>query len=136
MSLTPKQQRFCDEYLIDLNATQAAIRAGYSEKTAYSMGQRLLKKVEIQAEMQKAKAARQERTEITQDYVLAKIKEITDMRASDCPESDLKYANKLRALELLGKHLGVFDVQNARGGDPDAFKRLMSVIDGASNDDK
>lgn len=49
MALTPKQQRFCDEYLIDLNATQAAIRAGYSEKTAYSQGQRMLKNVEVKA---------------------------------------------------------------------------------------
>lgn len=47
MALNEKQKRFCDEYLIDYNATQAAIRAGYSEKTAYSQGQRLLKKVEI-----------------------------------------------------------------------------------------
>lgn len=49
MAMTAKQQRFCDEYLIDLNATQAAIRAGYSEKTAYSQGQRLLKNVEAKS---------------------------------------------------------------------------------------
>ncbi len=47
--MTPKQKKFCVEYLINLNATQAAIRAGYSEKTAYSMGQRLLKNVEIKS---------------------------------------------------------------------------------------
>jgi phage terminase small subunit len=47
--LTAKQKRFCDEYLIDLNATQAAIRSGYSEKTAYSQGQRMLKNVEVKA---------------------------------------------------------------------------------------
>lgn len=47
--MTPRQEKFCVEYLIDLNATQAAIRAGYSEKTAYSMGQRLLKNVEIKS---------------------------------------------------------------------------------------
>ena len=52
--LTPKQQRFCDEYLIDLNATQAAIRTGYSEKTAYSQGQRLLKNVEVKAYLDEA----------------------------------------------------------------------------------
>ena len=46
--LTPKQKRFCEEYLIDMNATQAAIRAGYSEETAYSIGQRLLKNVEVE----------------------------------------------------------------------------------------
>lgn len=47
--VTPKQKKFCVEYLIDLNATQAAIRAGYSEKTAYSLGQRLLKHAEIKS---------------------------------------------------------------------------------------
>lgn len=46
--MTKKQKRFCDEYLIDYNATQAASRAGYSKKTAYSLGQRLLKKAEVQ----------------------------------------------------------------------------------------
>lgn len=51
--LTPKQKRFCEEYLIDLNATQGAIRAGYSQKTAYSTGQRMLKNVEVQNYIQK-----------------------------------------------------------------------------------
>lgn len=51
--MTPRQEKFCVEYLIDLNATQAAIRAGYSDKTAYSMGQRLLKNVEIQSRIKK-----------------------------------------------------------------------------------
>ena len=68
--LTPKQKRFVDEYLIDLNATQAAIRAGYSKKTAYSMGQENLKKPEIKRAIQKAMQKQQERTEITQDRVL------------------------------------------------------------------
>ena len=66
MALSEMQQLFCDEYLIDLNATQAAIRAGYSEKTAYSQGQRLLKNVEIQKQIQKRKDDRSKRTEITQ----------------------------------------------------------------------
>ena len=70
MALTAKQGRFVEEYLIDLNATQAAIRAGYSEKTAYSMGQRLLKHVEVDAAVSEAKAKRAKRTELTQDMVL------------------------------------------------------------------
>ena len=106
--LTEKQQRFVSEYLVDLNATQAAVRAGYSRKTAYSMGQRLLKKVEVQEAIRLAKQERLERTKITQDYVLEKLCEIAELPASDAPDSDLKYTNKLRALELLGKHLGLF----------------------------
>jgi phage terminase small subunit len=69
-TLTPKQTAFVAEYLVDLNATQAAIRAGYSEKTAGSQGERLLKKVEIQTAISGAQQARAERTEITQDRVL------------------------------------------------------------------
>lgn len=68
--LTPKQKRFVSEYLIDLNATQAAIRAGYSAKTAHSIGQENLTKPEIMRELEKAIQDRQQRTEITQDRVL------------------------------------------------------------------
>ncbi len=60
MSLTPRQARFVEEYLLDLNATQAAIRAGYSKKTAYSQGERLLRNVEVAAAVAEAKSARSE----------------------------------------------------------------------------
>lgn len=70
MALTAKQRRFVDEYLVDLNATQAAIRAGYSERTAGSVGHDLLKKPEIAAAIQEAMRARGERTEVTADRVL------------------------------------------------------------------
>ena len=81
--LTARQQRFCDEYLIDLNATQAAIRAGYSEKTAYSAGQRMLKNVEVQKYIEERKADRVERTEITQDMVLRELAIIAFSNAAD-----------------------------------------------------
>ena len=68
--LTPKQQRFVDEYLIDLNATQAAIRAGYSPKSAGRFAQELLLKTHIAQAIEQAKAERSERTKITQDDVL------------------------------------------------------------------
>jgi phage terminase small subunit len=73
MALTEKQRRFVAEYLIDLNATQAAIRAGYSEKTAGSQGFDLLKKPEIADAIHSAMQDRAERTEITQDRVLAEL---------------------------------------------------------------
>ena len=71
MSLTPKQCRFVDEYLIDLNATKAAIRAGYSTNRANAMGHENLTKPDIAAAIEAAMKARSERTEITQDRVLA-----------------------------------------------------------------
>ena len=82
-NLNEMQKRFVDEYIIDLNATQAAIRAGYSEKTAYSQGQRLLKNVEIQTLIQQRKEDRSERTEITQDMVLKELALIAFSRATD-----------------------------------------------------
>jgi phage terminase small subunit len=76
MALTAKQERFVAEYLIDLNATQAATRAGYSAKTAHSVGHENLKKPEIAHAIQEAKAKRSDRTEITQDRVLQELARI------------------------------------------------------------
>lgn len=70
MALTAKQKRFCDEYLIDLNATQAAIRAGYSERTAYSQGQRLLKNVEVQKYLQERMAEKEKELIADQNEVM------------------------------------------------------------------
>lgn len=74
--LTPKQQCFVDEYLVDLNATQAAIRAGYSQKTANEQAARLLANVSVQAAIQAAMKSRQERTELTQDMVVKELARI------------------------------------------------------------
>ena len=73
MALNAKQERFVEEYLVDLNATQAAIRAGYSEKTAYSMGQRLLKHVEVAQLLAEAQAKRSERVQVDADWVLTRL---------------------------------------------------------------
>lgn len=70
MALTAKQKRFCDEYLIDFNATQAAIRAGYSERTAYSQGQRLLKNVEVQKYLQERMAEKEKELIADQNEVM------------------------------------------------------------------
>ncbi|MEG0941924.1 MAG: terminase small subunit [Oscillospiraceae bacterium] len=142
--LNERQKRFADEYLIDLNATQAAIRAGYSPKTAYSMGQRLLKNVEVQEHLQMRQKKRETRTEITQDRVLRELANIAFANGTDfakvkniggaaavlltataelseekkaaiaCIKEtqcgiEVKTYDKLKALELLGKHLGIFD---------------------------
>lgn len=71
--LNDKQRRFAQEYLIDLNATQAAIRAGYSAKTAKAQGARLLTHVDVQAAIQQAQDERAKRTEITADRVLQEL---------------------------------------------------------------
>jgi phage terminase small subunit len=73
MAINTKQQRFAEEYLIDLNATQAAIRAGYSEKTAGQIGEQLLKKLEIAEAIRVGLAKRSERTQITADMVLKEL---------------------------------------------------------------
>lgn len=75
-TLTPKQKRFVQEYLIDLNATQAAIRSGYSEKTAGSIGQENLTKPEIAEAIAAGQSRRAERTEVTADRVLAELAKI------------------------------------------------------------
>lgn len=76
MALTAKQQRFVDEYLVDLNATQAAARAGYSKKTANEQGSRLLANVSVSAAIRQGMNARSGRVEITQDMVLKELAKI------------------------------------------------------------
>ena len=73
MALTPKQQRFVEEYLVDLNATQAAIRAGYSEKTAHSSGPRLLDNVGVASEIERRQSRVANKLEITAERVLTEI---------------------------------------------------------------
>lgn len=81
--LTPKQQRFVEEYAIDANATQAAIRAGYSAKTAYSIGKENLSKPEIAAAIAAAKKSRSERAEITADRIAEELAQIAFANAGD-----------------------------------------------------
>lgn len=76
MALTDKQRRFVDEYLVDLSVTQAAIRAGCGQKAVGQIGEQNLKKLEIGASVQEARAARSKRTEVTQDMVLRELAKI------------------------------------------------------------
>ncbi|KAF0844337.1 phage terminase small subunit [Methylovorus glucosotrophus] len=126
--LTPKQAMFVQEYLIDLNATQAAIRAGYSEKTANEQGARLLANVSVRSKVDELMKDREKRTEITQDYVIKGIVEtIERCRQAEAvfdrsgervlvetPTGEIAPAftfdakNVLRGFELLGKHLAMW----------------------------
>lgn len=163
MSLTAKQKRFCDEYLIDLNATQAAIRAGYSEKTAYRTGADNLRKPQIEEYIAKRQKELSRSTEITQERVIKELALIAFSNNADYAHVvekkmqveaggvlvdvldkdgkpvmyrtvepvlteelteeqkralavikkgrdglEVKSCDKVKALELLGKHLGIF----------------------------
>lgn len=151
--LTEKQKRFCEEYLIDLNATQAAVRAGYSPKTAEQAAARLLRNVKVQEYLNILREKQSERTQITADMVLNELAAIafTDRtelaqvvhrkgkdeetgepyeysaveltQTKDLPDTakktiagikqgrngvEVSSYDKIKALELLGKHLGMF----------------------------
>lgn len=113
--LTPKQRRFVEEYLIDLNATAAARRAGYSERNADKIGPELLGKTRIAAAIHSAEQARSERTEVTADWVLEKLVKEAERSGRGTSQSA-----RVRALELLGKHLGMFPDRVHHGGDGNA----------------
>ena len=106
--MTEKQRRFADEYLIDLNATRA-YRAAYPsvkrDETAATAGGRLLKSVEVSQYIRERMQERQQRTNISQDRVLADLAVI----AFEKEREIVSVRERLRALELLGKHLGLFD---------------------------
>lgn len=104
--MTPKQECFVREYLIDLNATQAAIRAGYSAKTAEVQGSRLLSNAKVAGAVQAAMDARSERTEITSDYVLDVIRDTTERCRVQGEAFNPNAA--LKGAELLGRHLKLF----------------------------
>lgn len=122
--LTDKQQRFCDEYLIDLNATQAAIRAGYSKKTAAQTAARLLTNVKIQEYIENRMAEKEKELIADQDEVLkyltsvlrgqSKSTEIVIEGLGDGStkarkmEKEPSEKDKLKAAELLGKRYGLY----------------------------
>ena len=101
--MTDKQRRFAEEYLVDLNATQAAIRAGYSERTARSSGQRMLTNVDIQNYISLRRADARARVEVTQEEILLQLKKIG---LSDVDAEDIKVADKLKAMDMMIRMLG------------------------------
>ena len=167
--LSDRQQRFVIEYLVDLNAKQAAIRAGYSEKTAAQIASRLLTKVNVQDAIQAARKRRENRIEISADRVLLEIARIAffdprklfdrsgnpvpiteldddtaaaiagldvDTKADGEPDmltitKKLRLADKQKALDMLGRHLGLFDQRRYdAGGDGGGIVILPDVMEG------
>ena len=118
--MTAKQEAFAIEYLKDKNATQAAIRAGYSKKTAYSIGCEMLRKPEIQEIIRTKQEEAVKNAEVSVDWIVQQCKEI----ASNVLTKD---ADKLRALELLGKYLGMFTDRVEMKGQIDT---TVSKLDG------
>lgn len=101
--LTQKQKRFCEEYLVDLNATQAAIRAKYAKKSAYSTGYENLQKHQIQKYISELTLWRSLRTQVTADRVLEELAEIAFAK------EDVKIKDKSKALDMLAKHVCIND---------------------------
>ena len=158
--LTAKQERFVEEYLIDLNATQAAIRAGYSTDTANEQGCRMLANVSIRSQIDKAIAERSKRTGVNADRVIMELAKIAFVNATevidpktatikadalpedtaaiqsvkvktfgeDGLEREIKMADKLKALELLGKHLGMFKDKVELSGSLDTEKTKLDDL--------
>ena len=156
--MNQKQTRFCEEYLIDLNATQAAIRAGYSPDTAGAIGAENLKKPQIQKAIARAMADRSRRTGVNAERVVMELAKIAFVNAADVitndatlksdatpedlaavqsvkvksfgedgVEREIKLADKIKALELLGRHLGMFDDRLRLDGKLDTGK-LDSIL--------
>ncbi len=125
--LTDKQKRFADEYLLDLNAKQAAIRAGYSEKTAKEQASRLLTNVNLKAYIAEKQKKLEEKTGLTVEWVIGELKNVYEKSMQAVPVIDHRgkptgeykfEANAAnRSLELLGKHLGMFCTVKLEGGD-------------------
>lgn len=162
--LTEKQKLFVAEYLVDLNATQAAIRAGYSAKSAEAEGYKLAHKGRVGAEIARAMAARSRRTGITQDRVLREIARVafvnpdsvidfgtgelkTDAspddlacvasckvktssfgEAGESVEREIKMNDKIKALDMLCRHLGMYSDGKGGTAGADADKGETGVI--------
>ena len=103
--MRPKQISFCQEYAIDKNGTQAAIRAGHSEKSAKQIASENLTKPDISKYIEFLLAKQTKRTEVDADYIIKGLKKVADRCADD---ETFEHAGANRAFELLGKHLGMF----------------------------
>jgi len=133
--LSSKQLAFCEQYLIDLNATQAAIRAGYSPSSAQQQSSRLLLNDVIQAKIQELRQKVSDKSEIDAIWVLKRFKEISDRCMQAVPVMEFDHVNKCmvqkedeegngvwefdsaganRATEMIGKHIGFFEVDNSQ----------------------
>lgn len=122
--LTIKQERFVEEYLIDLNATQAAIRAGYSVKTAQEQSSRLLSNVIIQNAVQSARNTMSERALVTQEMVVKGL-----LKEAEYMDEGSTQGARVSAWAHLGKHLGMFTEKVELSGDQNKPVRVNIKFD-------
>ena len=140
--LEEKQKMFCKEYLVDFNGTQAAIRAGYSKKTANEQASRLLTKVNVQKYLKQLIEKRNKRTNITQDDVIADIIKVKDRcmqneavldkegNETGIYKFDSNGANK--ALDMLMKHTGGYETDNKQKAFNISVNREAVEVEGNS----
>lgn len=114
--MTAKQQLFCKEYLVDLNATQAAIRAGYSSRRADAIGHENLRKPEIAAVVQELMNVRSQKTEVNAEYVLKRLHDIDSMNVTDILNDDWTLKPLSQWPVVWQTYLSSFDVQEMRMG--------------------
>lgn len=148
MSLKDKQEIFCQEYMIDLNATQAAIRAGYSKKTASVQGSRLLTNVNVLTRIEELKKERSEKLHLDADWVLRRLMQISDRCMQQEPVLEFDYEEKKlvetgeykfdsvganKATELIGKHLGMFKDKIEHLGETNIVVRRKRMNDNAND---
>lgn len=140
--LNEKQKQFCEEYIIDLNGTQAAIRAGYSKKTARAIANELLTKLDIQKYICELKNKRSERVKYSQDELMRDILEVKNrcMQANPVLDKegnetgvwkfDSNGANK--ALDMLAKHVGFYETDNKQKAFNISVNREAVEVEGNS----
>jgi len=110
MALTAKQQAFVIEYLVDLNATQAAIRAGYAKKGAKDQAYQLMERPEVSAAIKAAMEARNKRTQVDADYVLHRLTEIDQMDLLDILDDDMSIKPLSKWPKVWRQSLSAFDI--------------------------
>lgn len=144
MKLTARQERFCLEYVKDLNGTQAAIRAGYAPKAARAQGSMVLRNVNVSARVAELLKVSAARSEVTVDWIVAKIREVAGrclqeqpVLVNGVPTGEWKFdaSNGLKALELLGRHVGMFSEKAGDAATPplEGLKHFRALL-GISND--
>ncbi len=128
--MTPKQSRFCAEYLIDSNATQAAIRSGYSKKTARRIGTENVQKPAIRDLLAKKINKQLKRCDITADRVLWELADIAFLPVEDATKKKISLVDKKNALELLAKHFKLLDTvtPNKPGGGGNTVVNMPAII--------